>query len=178
MHNRRLELLIATHSPVSITKHASFGTKEVMTETQFPSAEIAAMDDRQIQFLGSINNVLKEYQDLMSSLPKMIDSFLKNCSPKSNDFKENRYECFNCVYFQVNVAYFFTLLYYSSEGNISGMQISLAWFSKNRLDLCMHVCNHAFIYFHYTGMPAVISLRCKNVSPKTVNDNYSKKKTA
>ena len=83
--------IIAGWIVVSLTKHASFGAKEIMTEPQFPSAKIAAMDDRQIQFLSSLNSVFKEYPDQMQSLPKMIDSFLQTFSPRSNNVGENRY---------------------------------------------------------------------------------------
>ena len=62
-----------------------------MTEPQFPPAEIPAMDDRQIQFLSSLNSVFREYPDQMQSLSKTIDSFLQTCSPRSNDVEENRY---------------------------------------------------------------------------------------
>lgn len=61
-----------------------------MAEPQFLSAKIAAMDDRQIQFLSSLNSVFKEYPDQMQSLPKMIDSVLQTSSPRSNDVVENR----------------------------------------------------------------------------------------
>lgn len=82
--------IIAGGIVVSITKQASFGTNEIMAEPQFPSAKIAAMDDRQIQFLSSLNSVFKEYPDEMQSLPKMIDFFLQTSSPRSNDVVENR----------------------------------------------------------------------------------------